>query len=298
MIQPIFSKTCILGLVVLVSGCASVPVEPLIVHKNANEVVSQTYGTCDDAKLHQNQVTATTTSHVLDADKITLLNWNVYKGQGENWLGDFLKHSDGQDLVLLQEAQLDPNLQKALQNKQLNWQLNTAFFLNDKQTGVMTASTVKAVYSCGLRTSEPLIRLPKTTLISRFHISGSKSDLLVANIHGINFSLGTESYEQQISAMTNVLTRHSGPVIVAGDFNNWSDERTAIVDEMVSTLGLRPVVYKNSNRITIFGNSIDHIYYRGLRQLTQETIKVSSSDHNPMKVTFTTADLSIARSHK
>ncbi len=154
----------------------------------------------------------------------------------------------------------------------------------------MTASEIKATYECGLRTTEPLIRVPKTILISRFQLSDSTEHLLVANIHGINFTLGTKVYTQQIQAMTNALSKHTGPIIVAGDFNNWSSKRAEIVNNMVKTLGLNAISYKNHNKIKIFDYEVDHVFYRQLEIIAQETIGVSSSDHNPIKVTFKAVD--------
>ena len=151
--------------------------------------------------------------------------------------------------------------------------------------------------SCGIRTTEPFIRIPKTVLISRYPIAGTSQDLLVANIHGINFTLGTDAYQQQLNELKNVLAKHSGPIVLAGDFNSWSEQRLEIVKEVISTLSLQSLTYKNQNRITIFGNAIDHVFYRGLEVVSQGTFKVTSSDHNPIKVTFKVPENKIARNN-
>jgi len=292
-------KNCIRLIVLIialfVSGCASIPQQLVLVNKESGLATSKTPGACAPEKLYQSDIGPVSSWHIMDANNISLLNWNIYKEQRKNWSADLLKHSAGQNIIVLQEALLNQELHNLLSDKKLHWNLNTAFYLNDIETGVMTASTVKPIYKCGLRITEPMIRTPKTTLISRFQLSDSDEHLLVANIHGINFELGTDVYAQQINAMTNILSKHNGPIIIAGDFNNWSDERVDIVDDMVKTLGLNAVSYKNHNRITLFGNTVDHIFYRQLELMTQDTIKVTSSDHNPIKVTFRTVENTLAR---
>ena len=225
----------------------------------------------------------------------SVLNWNMYKGSRESWKNDFVNLTQQQDIVLLQEAVLSDDLKGALKDRGLNWHLNTAFYYDDLETGVMTASRFSSGYHCALRTAEPVIRVPKTTLISRYPLEGMSQRLLVANIHGINFTLGLGSYQLQLMAMEEILAGHDGPIILAGDFNNWSDERTQIVIEMMQRLSLKQLPYKNHNRTLVFGSAIDHVFYRGLTVTSHKTHHVTSSDHNPITVTFKTSDIRLAR---
>ena len=50
------------------------------------------------------------------------------------------------------------------------------------------------------------------------------------------------------------------------------------------------ISYKNQNRVTLFGNALDHVFYRQLELISHDTIKVTSSDHNPIKVSFKTVE--------
>ena len=150
----------------------------------------------------------------------------------------------------------------------------------------MTASRVKPVYSCGQRTLEPLIRLPKTSLVSYYPIDGMNENLLVANIHGINFSFGVGAYNEQIEKLYAAMKDHAGPIVLAGDFNTWSDERMQIVDGLAQRLSLQSLDYTSHDKTRIFGNVLDHVFYRGLEPLEQETWHVTSSDHNPTRVSF------------
>ncbi|MDH3355426.1 MAG: endonuclease/exonuclease/phosphatase family protein [Chromatiales bacterium] len=222
-----------------------------------------------------------------DPNTISLLNWNIYKGQRLNWATDLKLFSNQHDLVTIQEAYLGDELEGLLNKNNLHWVMNKAFHLRKRASGVMTASSVKAILSHGLHQKEPWLRLPKATLISHYPIDGMKDNLLVANIHGINFSLGTMVYRKQMEALYQEIKRHHGPVIVAGDFNSWSSARMRIVNELVEKLRLGSVEWGSHHYTTrLFGNAIDHVFYRGLKLLNQESWRVSSSDHNPLRVTF------------
>ncbi len=283
------------ALLLLIAGCVSIPLQPQILSTDTPLTTSVEVGLCDADTLLTANHRKIEPTQMLDAQNISVLNWNIYKEQGDNWQRDLRKFSSQLDIMLIQEALLTPDLRKLLKDQNWHWSLNTAFYYDDIEAGVMTASNIESISNCGIRTAEPFIRIPKTILISRYPIKGSSQDLLVANIHGINFTLGTEVYTQQIRSLSNILAKHSGPVILAGDFNSWNDERMSIITNAIDSLSLRALSYKNHNRVTIFGNAIDHVFYRGLEVIAQDTFKVTSSDHNPIKVTFKVAPSKIAK---
>jgi endonuclease/exonuclease/phosphatase (EEP) superfamily protein YafD len=192
----------------------------------------------------------------------------------------------GADIILLQEAYLTDALQEILQEKNLYWNFNSAFKYKGVETGVLTASILPPLYSCGLRTPEPIIRVPKTILINTYEITGSSTPLLVANIHGINITLGTGSFKKQMNELQKILEQHCGPIILAGDFNNWSKARTAIMSELVRSISLQVLTFDDEQRITFFGTPVDHILYRGLNPVDYKVSPLTSSDHYPISVTF------------
>ncbi len=277
----------------LASGCVSVPDQTQLVNKRLDEDRSVRVSSCDAGQTQHYSDKKRDSAHELDSNKITLLNWNIYKGEEKNWAKDFRQLSEGQDLVIIQEARLSQEVKETLKKQSIHWTLNTGFVVNDEATGVLTGSRVKAVSSCGLRTTEPFLRLPKTVLVNEYDLSGTDAKLLVANIHSINFTLGTEVYGEQIKSLTAAITQHQGPVIVAGDFNSWSEDRKQIIENMVTELSLEAVTYKSKNRVTIFGNEIDHVFYRQLELVSNRVWQVSSSDHNPISVNFRVAQSSL-----
>jgi endonuclease/exonuclease/phosphatase (EEP) superfamily protein YafD len=75
-------------------------------------------------------------------------------------------------------------------------------------------------------------------------------------------------------------------VILSGDVNTWSDKRMAILRNFSIRLGLKAVPFNEHYRTKVFGRTIDHIYYRDLSVRDATVIKVKSSDHNPLLVSF------------
>ncbi|MBE9568981.1 MAG: endonuclease/exonuclease/phosphatase family protein [Proteobacteria bacterium] len=226
----------------------------------------------------------------LNPDSIAFLNWNLYKGDGDNWQSDFDNFAGSHDVLIIQEAFLDDELDQLLSAHAFAWQMNTAFYLNGTAAGVMTAANSGAVSSCGFQTTEPIIRVPKSTLVSYYRIDGHEQNLLVANIHGINFTLGMDSYQQQLDDLYAAVKDHRGPMIIAGDFNSWSDERMSAVNRLKNRLLLHALEYSVNNKTHVFGNAIDHVFYRQLEPIEKKVWQVTSSDHNPISVRFRLAD--------
>jgi len=241
---------------------------------------------CETIKITRPAVVSATQNNALNSKSITLLNWNVYKGSRENWAADFEHLSQAKDIITLQEARLDGHLHQTLDALELYWDLTVAFLYNKLKVGVLTAARVPPISRCSVHSKEPIIQLPKTLMVNLYSLSDSEHQLLVANIHSINFTFGSSKYKEQISALQRVIQQHSGPVIVAGDFNSWSEHRMQIITQFKNDLSLSSLPYQNHNRTQIFGKAIDHVFYRELSATKVETPQLTSSDHNPIIVTF------------
>ncbi|MBW2694552.1 MAG: endonuclease/exonuclease/phosphatase family protein [Deltaproteobacteria bacterium] len=223
----------------------------------------------------------------LDPAKINLLIWNTQKGQDDGWLEEFEQLSVDQDLLVLQEAYLKDDLRDSLLRQTLSWNLATTFMRYRVETGVMTASQVAPASACVQRTMEPLLSLPKSTLISRYPLKGSDETLLVGNIHAVNFTLGMAAFRSQLDRLASELDEHEGPMIVAGDFNSWSQSRLGVLEEvLVEKRLMRRVVFNDKNPRAIFGYTVDHVYYRGLTVTDSRVLDANTSDHAPIWVQF------------
>jgi endonuclease/exonuclease/phosphatase (EEP) superfamily protein YafD len=145
---------------------------------------------------------------------------------------------------------------------------------------------------------EPLIRIPKSAVISWLPITntrtdtrndaraGSRETLAIANVHSINFELAPDVYRSQLEAVADALAGHRGPIIFAGDFNTWNDARDGVVAEIAARLGLTELNLRVDQRAVFFGRHLDHILMRGLQLIDVGAIPVTSSDHNPLAATL------------
>ena len=133
---------------------------------------------------------------------------------------------------------------------------------------------------------EPLIRIPKIGLAAAYPLAGLEEQLLVVNIHLVNFTFDTRAVRHQIEALEAIVRNHEGPVIVAGDFNTWSDKREALVQEKMAELSLTAVAFDPDHRVRFLGRPVDGVYFRGLEVVRSRSHVVDSSDHNPLEVRF------------
>lgn len=269
---------------VLACSCAFIPAREQLVSGSHDSVPVRSNGNCLDSGVQKLQ--AGIVRPRLVSDSITLLDWNIQKEKQQGWEVDLKSLSRGADIILLQEASLQAPLVDILRQEKMYWSFNSAFKQNGVESGVLTASTTPPLMSCGMRVSEPVIRVPKTTLVNTYGLTGSTLELMVVNIHGINITLGTGSYRKQMEEVQGIVQQHKGPIILAGDFNNWNEDRTALMANLVKTLSLQALRFDEEQRATFFGDPVDHILYRGLKPISYKVTPVLSSDHNPISVTF------------
>jgi endonuclease/exonuclease/phosphatase (EEP) superfamily protein YafD len=281
-------------------GCIEVSKESWVISKRGLLETRQQSGECTTTCLDQNgdgrfNVFMATPSvparkPELNSAGFSLVSWNMFKGRKDGWADDLQKFIQNSDILVLQEAYLSESLKRLLNQGKYNWDMTAAFEYRDINTGVLTASRTTPTFTCGLRQIEPITRIPKGVLVTRYPMSGTNQQLLVVNIHAINFTVGSTTFEQQSKRLENILTAHHGPLIVSGDFNTWNADRMAHVNAMAENLGLAAVKFDENRRFEIFGQNVDHIYYRGLETVASATPVVSTSDHNPLTVVFKLAD--------
>ncbi len=280
-----------LFLLLSLSGCVSIPVNHFTVAEDGLSCSINADCTCKSSTLPESYLVAVTGKNGLDPEKITLLNWNVHKETGPLWQDTMQSLLTRVDLLTLQEGALTSDLRDLLSNTLAgSWILASAFIQSGNHTGVLTASQIKPDFFCSFRVAEPLIVVPKTVLITRYPIAGTTKTLLLVNMHMVNFSLATTAYRQQLRNAFVLINQHQGPLLIAGDFNSWSDGRMEIIQQFANGLGTVDVEFAEDNRVTFFGRPLDHIFYRGLELVEAVTSPVQVSDHNPMRVTFRLAE--------
>jgi endonuclease/exonuclease/phosphatase (EEP) superfamily protein YafD len=225
-------------------------------------------------------------SNALDPEGFSLMVWNMLKGNRQGWEKDFYTLGREADVILLQEAHLTDEMRRALQTIEMDWCLAATLKINGNEAGVMTASEGAPQVICMQQSIEPLLKVPKVKLFTRFPLSIDGRQLVVVNVHAINFTVGTDHFRRSWQTLEAALAPYKGPLIVAGDFNTWNLERLTIVEKTAERLGMQPVRFTPDRRSLIFDQPVDHVYYRGLVPLDASVVDVATSDHNPMRITF------------
>jgi len=276
-------------------GCVTISTDGRTLHGDAQGTVAVVSAPCKATGLPG--LNSNDESRTLDTTRLRVLTWNVHKTEDNGWREDFARLAANHDLLALQEAVVNDRLRGALAQEGYDWRLTSAFQFLAVEAGVLTAARVPAAGACSLRATEPVTRIPKSALTTTYRLSGSDEKLMVANLHGINFTLGTAAFRNQIEAVAVQLAAHAGPAILAGDFNTWSSERLAVLDEVAGRLGLVAVALSDDHRTRFLGQPVDGMYYRGLQVVTAAAFPVTSSDHNPVSVTFRATSSQLASSH-
>jgi endonuclease/exonuclease/phosphatase (EEP) superfamily protein YafD len=260
------------------AGCAKAPLSP---EPDIASVEQNTASTCVATLVGHSREGSTR----LNGQSFSIVNWNVQKGRDPDWVSDLVHTGDEPDLVILQEAA--PN--------SVGWEkvapthyhsFAKGYGSRSIPTGVMTLSTAEPLAECDLVTYEPWIRTRKATLVTEYGLTDTKETLLVVNIHGINFTWGTGALKKQFEQARAVIAEHAGPVLFSGDFNTWRAGRVRMLDDLTQSIGLTRLEYRADHRKRFFGSPLDHIYVRGLDTIDSTTHDLTTSDHNPMSVSF------------
>jgi endonuclease/exonuclease/phosphatase (EEP) superfamily protein YafD len=267
--------------VAVLTGCVIVPDRQHALVLETGGVVAQRPMRCGDPPGPPSEHAG-----ALDPRLIRVASWNLHKEADAGWEGDLGRLAEQSDVLLIQEAEVSPQLRAVIERGRFSWLLSSAFEYRGLEYGVLTATRVPPLSACTLRAGEPLLRIPKAALITHYRLSGREATLAVANLHAINFALGTDAYRAQLDAIADALADHRGPVIVAGDFNTWNDQRDEVVRALASRLSLTPVVFHVDERTRFMGRIFDWVYARDVEVVGATAWPVGSSDHNPLAVSL------------
>ena len=222
----------------------------------------------------------------LDPNEINLLVWNMYKGINNSWKEDFQNLAKDKDILILQEGVLSIPMRMVFYlHTHMQFFFATSFIEDWQPTGVVTSATVYALDKKWQRSyyREPVIKTPKMTLFTKYGVQNSQQEVLVGNIHGVNFVKEYKLRHMLVEAAKEI-SKHSGPVIFGGDFNTWTKTKLATMNGIFKKLGMKAVKFTKDNRKRFRGNILDHVWVRGFKVLSSSVPLTSGSDHNPMLV--------------
>lgn len=271
---------------VFIAGCVTVTAEPRAVLQRSDGTLQVQTLACGPITSVTAGTRETPSTTGLDPAGIRILTWNIHKQGDRGWQQDLRSFAAGSDVLLLQETVLDTVLQQMIADAGMRWVMASSFIYGNLDMGVLTASRIEPIASCTQRVVEPLLRLPKSAVVSWFPLRGETATLAVVNVHAINFSLSLGAYRAQFDAVVDALAQHTGPIVFAGDLNTWTTERVAVVDAAARRLGCTEIAFTDDRRRLFLGHQLDHIYTRGLAVDASSAIAVESSDHNPVMATL------------
>ena len=265
------------------SGCVPVPREMVVAGGMQDQAILRGAAVCSPELEY---LTVDQHEEGIDPDGFSVLSWNSHRGTHKDWRRDLVSYGSGTDIILLQEAAIEP-IQDAQMDLFANqWLMATAFQLEEQEIGVLSAARVSPHAYCVSREPEPLFRIPKIGLASAYPLAGKDARLLVVNIHMVNFTLTPDAVGRQFDSLKSIIKNHDGPVIIAGDFNTWSDSRETLVNERMTELDMTQATFAPDHRVMFFNRTVDGIYYRDLEVTKSVSYNVESSDHNPIEVHF------------
>lgn len=227
----------------------------------------------------------------VQSDQISILVWNMYKGKNKSWEEDFKNLSANKNIIIAQEMFLNDKMNNVFENHgDFEYSTATSFFVWGKErTGVATISDTQVISKKFLRSSarEPIIKTPKVVMVTTHKLANGEN-LLVANIHAVNF-VSRSNLKDQLIQVLNEITAHKGPAIFAGDFNVWSDKKTKMMRDLMKSRGLIEVKFdkERDDRMTFNKHKLDYIFYKDLEFVESDVLgEIKGADHKPLTATF------------
>lgn len=232
-------------------------------------------------------------------DSIRIVNWNIHKeGNLSEWKKVITRivKDKKPDFILLQEVRLDGKVGDFIsKDLKYGWEFSPNLYQGkyDAYSGVLTASHIKPkmVESALSNETELFSKIQKTVLFTKYPIGSPSLELLVVNIHGININIDLDGFKEQIRYIAEVVMRHDGPVILAGDFNTWKEARLDHLSKLVKEMELVKIDFgSNADYVeTMFGNPLDHIFISKeklevIKGSQDVIVDIKSSDHSPLFV--------------
>lgn len=225
----------------------------------------------------------------LNPEYFKVVVWNIYKSEKKNWLEDYINLGNENDLMLIQEAHLNPTFLESFQYlNQFFFTHATSFIFKNENigTGTLTASKYKTGQALMIRSTdgEPIINTPKTISVLYLPMKGTSTQLLTLNIHGLN-ATKTEDFKTQLESTITLINEHRGPILFAGDFNTRNKKRMNYLKSFFSQLKFETVEWPNDKRKKFLGYPLDHAYIKGLKLLSSNVRDdIKSSDHKALEL--------------
>ena len=220
----------------------------------------------------------------------SLLVWNIHKENQKSIFKETLKtllETYPSDFLLFQEAKHPKTDTYSLEH--YSYALASNIETANNFFGVTTAAKVcfNTINTSVSREKELGGLATHKSLLITQHSFSNNSVIHIVNLHAINF-VSLKSFTLELAKITQVLQAYSSPIIIGGDFNNWSKKRVQALEHFQKQLHLKKAVIQHPHHIkSIFSKPIDHIFYRGVTLIKAKAINTKKvSDHNPIHAIF------------
>ena len=234
---------------------------------------------------------------------LTIVNWNSQKGRHDRFAQDLQKllAEEKPDIVFLQEAETGQFAPEQMggyfaQGWHYPWP-------GGKTVGVVTLSRVPPVRMAPVpsRHREMGMIAPKVSLVTEYPLTSGQR-LLAVNVHLLNFERwSVKKIRHQLEELHSIMSRHSGPILMVGDFNTWNQKRLDLVRRITRSVNLKEVIdfpqgRRTGDRQSQFWNEVlgiekdlplDRVFYSGFSPDAARVLDYDSSDHRPMLVKLT-----------
>ena len=232
--------------------------------------------------------------------RITVVNWNVQKGKHPQLARDlkFLLEQEKPDIVFLQEAKAD-----LFEPEQMGGYFAQGWrypWPGGQTVGVVTLSRIPSVRIQPVPTKyrEFGVITPKVSLVTEYPMPNGQS-LLAVNVHLLNFERwSVKKIRHQLEDLKSIIAHHSGPILMAGDFNTWNQKRLQLVKEIRQDTKLKEVTDFPAGRTTgdtrstlwneVLGIEkdlpLDRVFFLGFKPLLARVLNYNTSNHKPLLV--------------
>lgn len=255
-----------------------------------------------DERLHGMGRAAT---HALPA-KTRVLVWNIYKSNRDSWTGEFTALARSHDLLLLQEGWWDDATRPTYTAiAGMRWWLGVTFEFpyacDVPKTGTMIGSRARPtapIFFLHSPYRDALANTPKSHIAGSFALEGASKPLLAVSVHATNFHIEQRPFELHVDQILETVRGHDGPVLLAGDFNTWSESRTAYLFDHTRALGLHSIYprgpateHEGDGRMTWSDNYLDHAFTRDLVVSRDARVlrEIDASDHTALSFVVSVA---------
>ncbi len=242
--------------------------------------------------------------------RLSIVTWNAQKGQHPDFKAKLQQLLDDEqpDLVFLQEATAD-----LLNSAQIGGYFAGSWrypWPGGKTIGLLSLSRIAPVDITPLpsRQREFMVTAPKLSLLTVYPLPNGER-LLAVNVHILAFERwSTRGMRRQLHDLAVAIGHHSGPVILLGDLNTWSERRLAAMRRMAQDVALTEVTDFPPGRRAGAGSSgwlrwllgvdpdlpLDRVFQRGFEDHHAQVLPYKVSDHRPLLVTLSLRGQSLA----